>query len=514
LTIANRTARAVAPPVVAPLIVAAIVLVLARRALLPDLGFWDTGEFQAVGPLLGTAHPTGYPAYVILGWLASVAFQPLGDPAFRMNLLSAFLVATAAGLTVVLVRLLTGRTALGVAVGLGFAAAPIAWRLGTRADPHALHIALVALLLACLVAWEREHHETGHDRWLLAASIVFGVSLANHSLTVLLAPPIALYLWAVDHGIFERGRLVATCALLIAGSAALLYLELPLRAGPFRAPLVYGEPDTPAGFAYIVMGEQFARSIVDPLGDLAVKFRALVDLTVGQFGILAPFIPVAFIATALRRPRYALLTGLAALITCFFAASYVNADINRYYAGPLLFAWTWLAILGSVVVESIVASGSESADARAAAPVFASALGPLVAALLLAQTLVALPGRFGSVDASNDTIARRWVEAVVAALPPNAVVLSWWSYSTPLWYVQRVEHRRPDITIADDRTRLDEHLGEIRDVIDAHLGRDPVYVVIREDDEMPGLIARYALTPIASTGNSLLLVTGRNGTGP
>ena len=32
-------------------------------------------------------------------------------------------------------------------------------------------------------------------------------------------------------------------------------------------------------------------------------------------------------------------------ITCFFAASYVNADISRYYLGPALMAWTWLAIL-------------------------------------------------------------------------------------------------------------------------------------------------------------------------
>jgi glycosyltransferase involved in cell wall biosynthesis len=59
------------------------------------------------------------------------------------------------------------------------------------------------------------------------------------------------------------------------------------------------------------------------------------------------------------------------------------------------------------------------------------------------------------------------------AVPPNAVIVSWWSFSTPLWYVQRVEQRRPDITIADDRTRLDEHLGDIPDVIDAQLGRKP-----------------------------------------
>ena len=58
-------------------------------ALLPGVAFWDTGELQTVGPLLGTAHPTGFPTYVLLGWLASVVLQPFGDPAFRMNLLSA-----------------------------------------------------------------------------------------------------------------------------------------------------------------------------------------------------------------------------------------------------------------------------------------------------------------------------------------------------------------------------------------------------------------------------------------
>ena len=39
--------------------------------LMPGLGFWDTAEFQMVLPVMGTAHPTGYPTYVLLGWLAS-----------------------------------------------------------------------------------------------------------------------------------------------------------------------------------------------------------------------------------------------------------------------------------------------------------------------------------------------------------------------------------------------------------------------------------------------------------
>ena len=52
-----------------------VIPTLAARAL----PAWDTAEFQTVGPVLGTAHPTGYPAYVILGWFASIVFQPFGE---------------------------------------------------------------------------------------------------------------------------------------------------------------------------------------------------------------------------------------------------------------------------------------------------------------------------------------------------------------------------------------------------------------------------------------------------
>jgi hypothetical protein len=52
-------------------------------------------------------------------------------------------------------------------------------------------------------------------------------------------------------------------------------------------------------------------------------------------------------------------------------------------------------------------------------------------------------------------------------------------------------------------------MGEIPDVIDAQLGHQPVYVVVREDDAMPGIIARCALTHVPGTADTLLLVTGR-----
>jgi hypothetical protein len=50
----------------------------------------------------------------------------------------------------------------------------------------------------------------------------------------------------------------------------------------------------------------------------------------------------------------------------------------------------------------------------------------------------------------------------LAEMEPGAVIVRWWSYSTPLWYAQRVEGRR-----------LDHGLGDFTTVIDAHLGESP-----------------------------------------
>ncbi len=492
----------------------------ARLALLPGVAFWDTGELQTVGPVLGTAHPTGFPTYVLLGWLASVVLQPLGEPAFRMNLLSALCLALAAGLTVDLVRALTRSTILGVAAGLGLALTPVAWTIGTHADAHALHLALVALLLRLLVAWEssvpRGHHGVAGDRYLVAAAVVFGLAVGNHSLVLLLVPPIALYIAAVAPATWRRQRFVLGCALAIGAALALVYLELPLRAGPFRAPLVYGRPDTWGGFWYVALGQQFAGSLVNPFGDLPNKLAELVGRSADQFGLLAPLIPIALAATAVSRPRYALLTGTAAAITCFFAASYENADIGRYYLGPVLFAWTWLAVLAGQAAELLAAAfdrpaGRAWSAGRAGGPL-AGVVALAVAVALLAPTIEAIPATFAEVDESRDRTAADWTDHALETMAPGAVIVSWWSFSTPLWYAQRVEGRRPDLTIVDDRTRLDEGLGDIIDVIDANLATRPVYVIRSDPDEVARLVERYQLEPVdGAAGFDLTRVVARLG---
>jgi hypothetical protein len=510
--------------------VAVVVVVLLRATMLPGVGYWDTAEAQTVPPILGTMHPTGFPAYVVIGWAASLLLTPFGEPALRMNLLSALLVAGSAAGTVLVGRRLGVPLPLAAAVAFGFAVTPIVWEIGVAADAHALHLGLVVLLVLLLVGWERRvkarpapgdasggpadevpaERGARADRWLVAAAAVFGVAAANHSLTLLLVVPVGLYVLAVDWRVLLRPRLVLACLGAVVGVATLLYLQLPLRAGVFPAPLVYGRPDTWDGFTYIVLAEQFRGSIVDPFGNLGAKFDDLVELAWEQLGPLVLALPAALYVTARISAPYALLSGLATLITCFFAASYVNADISRYYLGPAFFAWTWLAAFGAVVAGAIAELFDRSIrKLQADGPGSAETLVALaLGVVLLAPTLAALPERYRDVDRSSQTGARAWLEDAFRAFRRDAVVISWWSFSTTLWYGHLVEGRRPDITIIDDRTRLDLELGEVTDVIEAHLGQRPVYVIRVSEREIAPLASRYALERLAAP-NNVYRVLGR-----
>ena len=107
----------------------------------------------------------------------------------------------------------------------------------------------------------------------------------------------------------------------------------------------------------------------------------------------------------------------------------------------------------------------------------------------------------------------RWLDQAFAAFQPDAVVVSWWSYSTPLWYGQIIEGRRPDVWIVDDRTRLDLNLGEVSDVFDAWLGKRPVYVMRVTGSDIQTLAQHYVIEPVGQPGN-LYLVTGHKETSP
>lgn len=538
---------------VAPMAAVVVTMYLVIPTLLPGVADWDTAEFQTVGPLMGTAHPTGYPAYVILGWVASILLQPFGDPAYRMNLLQMITAAAAVAGAVGLVQLLTGRRWIALATGLMLGCSQLFWRLATHADPHMLHVALVAVLFLLLLTWDRRRHSedpeiVGHaDRWLVAAAFVYGVAVANHSLALLLPPAIGLFLLAVDWRVLLRWRTVLACVGVLAATLTVFFLELPIRAA-MHAPLVYGHPDTWSGFLYVVLAEQFRGSLVDPFGNLGTKASAVMDLITGWLGPVGIVAAVGLATSLVRRPRYILLSGLSAFAVCFFAASYANADIERYYLVPLLVAYTWIGLGAADLVsfgvwiatqaraaayrpepDQTEADRAEAAEpsptefprpdgpgltARWAEMAALVVEGVVAAALIVGALSVAqvrqLPQNDlnpGGVSEATWTSDAEWVHAVLAppdrgGLPENSVIESRWDVSTTLWYGQKVEGLRPDVLIVDDSTRKNDRIGEVWDVFDLYLGKRPVFTdrFTWGCDGLEALLRAYDLKPTVLAG--------------
>jgi hypothetical protein len=466
-----------------------VALLLYVPTLQPDVGTWDTAEFQAIGPVLGIAHPTGYPTYTLLAWLASVVLQPFGNEAFRANLLSALLLAGAAALLAVRTVQATRRWPLGLLAGLCFAATPIAWSLSTRADAHALHAFLAALLLVVLGVWHGREKaaDPRAGRWLLLAAVLYGLALGDHALTLLLAPGIAAYVLLVAPGILRRWRLVLGCVAVLLLATVIVYAYLPLRSA-MDPPMDYADPERWESFWYVVLGEQFQGSFRLP--DAATIVATVWDTLVRALGWLAVLVPVGIVGGLSRHPRLTVLTGLWFVGTWIFALGYTNAAIDRYYAVPLLVAALWVALAVELTLDTLrdlLASlvGRPSPVLRR---LVAAALGVVLVLALVAP----LPGRRDAADASADSFGRTWLEAALAALAPDAAVVSWWSFSTPLWYGRWVEGRRDDIVIVDDRDVLDEGFGRAEAAVDHYLPERPVYIV-RLAGDIPVFADRYDL---------------------
>src|SRR5215208_5755621 len=112
-------------------------LALYLVTLLPDLGGpEDSPKFQFLGHVLGTAHPPGYPLYVIL---SHVFVQlPIGTIAYRANLFSAVMAAIACSLAYVLARQIGTRRWYAACAALGLATGASFWRSAVFAEVYSL----------------------------------------------------------------------------------------------------------------------------------------------------------------------------------------------------------------------------------------------------------------------------------------------------------------------------------------------------------------------------------------
>ena len=214
-----------------------LAMVVYLRTLAPGVLGGDSGEFQFTAWLGGFAHPTGYPLYLILGYLWT-HLLPWHDPAWRLNLFSALCGAFAVALTYLLAAAILHRTLrpgqgviarrlLAVLAALSFAFTSTFWSQALVAEVYALNAVFVVAVLLGLVIWSEQaaNGVVGRSRTLYWTAAVYGLGLAHHRTMILLVPAVALFLW-YGRGLQRamaaaRGQLQPRPALFVSPTAAL-----------------------------------------------------------------------------------------------------------------------------------------------------------------------------------------------------------------------------------------------------------------------------------------------------
>jgi hypothetical protein len=487
LVLRSRGTIAVAIAFVVPL----VVLLSSIRT---SVGFWDTGDLQTVAWIAGIPYPTGYPGYVLAGWLWTHVL-PIGEVAARLNALSAVAIAAGAAVVAVLALELDVDPLFATLSGWSFAFARVVWERGTYADVHPLGFALVLGALALGLRWSRG----GRPRTLVAAILCAALALAVDDTVVLVLPGALL----VGLG---RGWPLRATALAILGGVVMVgavYAYLPLRSAyvvrhgldptlalgvpPGRPYWDDHDPRTPDGFRALVTGDEWSPQFTVARILSPHEFANAYDrygqelLEAEPMGLFAAAaIGVCFVLADFPLIGVGLI--VATVVPALFGASYqAEADPERYVLG--LYA---LSALGLAVVADRTARAFGRDVPELARFVVAGLLG-----LGLVHDVLAS----GSIWAARaDHKGAELSAQVVASTHDDALVVASWNLAAPLAYRDYVQHR------FGARVLLcalpEEHLHEYR----RWMHDRQVVIVALSDPDLPGLRTRL----LGTSGDELI----------
>lgn len=484
-------------------------LILYGSMSAPGLDWGDAAEAQLAAWTAGLSHPTGYPLFLMLGWLWTHALALVGVPPTRaMTLFSVAAGAATVACMVPMVRAALRRARLPLGEGwmLAFSVAAAAffglsqtfWSQALLAEVYTLH----ALLLV-LVLWLLWADEWGPRR-LPWVALLLGLALSHHRGTILWLPGLLLWGWLERRALFpggsSRGRHLLTWAGLVA-LPQLTYLYIAWRGlvTPYlHQPLADGQTLTLydgslRAFLTHVSGSVFAADLglAQPLGE---RVSLLLDLTRrNTLSTISTFV-LALGGLVLLRGADALLLASGTVATLAFGLLYGIGDVEVQWIP----AWLALSVL-------LISGAAWFLAAPDSAPSRRERLGrgALVAFLLLVNVAAQVRSVPPSRAALNEP--RRLVNEVLAANPPpNAIlVTNDRDQMVPLWYAQFAEGQRRDLLGLLPRiTPAPEHRTVDALVEWALQWGRPVLLT----KPMAGLALRYDLEPYAGP---LIRVEGR-----
>jgi hypothetical protein len=385
----------------------------------------DTPKFQFVGYVLGTAHPPGYPLYVLLSH-PFVTWLPVGTIAYRANLFSAVLAAVACGLSFVIGRQLGASRWLAASAALALATGASYWRSAVIAEVYGLAAVIAGLVVVALLAWNR----TGGTWRLLSAVGAFAAGLGNH-LTVLGLAPAAAAFVLLRHPRALTARVLALAALLLAAGVA-QYGFILLRShqgAPYLESAAWTLPDLWA----VVTAQRFAdQRFAFSAGEmLQTQVPTVAGLLAADLGIIGLAGLTAGLVAMVAGRHAAAALALAGAAGMLGLVLNLSGDFQGFVTPALVLIWP-VAAFG---LEAIRTSVPAALVPRASL---------LIGAVAIAMPALNLHANYAEADQSRSREGR-FFRAVYAQLPErSAVVVDDYWHDMVLRYLALTPEGGPD----------------------------------------------------------------------
>lgn len=416
--------------------------------LCPTVYWDDAGELIAACYTLGIPHPPGHPLYAILGKLFTLI--PLGSPAFRVNLMSAFFGALTCVVLFQIVRELIEREERlkrfaifgGMVSTFSAAFSLIMWDQSVLAETTTLHTFFMAIVTMLVFRIDAAGPVDARlTRRLLLFAFVYGLSFTNHVAGLFFAPSLAFILfYKLRLNAFRPGRLAAMILLFALGLSVYAYLPIASR---FEPAVDWGNPETLHNFLWVVTARQYSTNLT--------RFPTLIILWEGLRNVLGTFVSnlnligcgfaIAGMIKLWRMRKPVVIYGLL-VILILFLVSLNKAFISVYLLPAVLMLSIWIgpAIASLCSMAERVALGQTGFVSRFL-PVSARGMAVILPLALLLM-------HFPECNKRHYFYAKEYGTSMLSSLPENAVLIT--GSADPLficWYLQYCENYRTDVKI-------------------------------------------------------------------
>ena len=427
------------------------VLCVYMQTAAPTIFDMDSAEFATAVPTGGLIRATGYPLYLMLGWVWCKVVA-IGDFAYRVNLFSVFWsLMTLALLYRVLGRFVSNHLTRALATWL-LALTPAYWHLSLIAEVYTMHTALMVLLALTLFYWSSKPS----PKRLALVGLATGIAGSHHGAAILLVPGSLLFI------LLQQPRTLLSFKSILYGVVGtaiglLPYVYLPIRAsyepafnylGWYDASgdFIQHELHTAKGMYWVVSGKVF-RGLMFEYPD-SVSYWSEIKGFVREFAKNLPLAAtgVGFlggVVLARKRLSYFVLVTAWLIANLIFFVSYAAVDKETMYLPVYLLCCVYFAIGLQWIAENLSA-GLEKLSWYSRVRNHVKVLAIVVAALFAVAVVKA---DFQERDLSERYDIRAQAENQLRAVRSNAIVLSDWYNVPQLEYLQIAEGWRSDVLL-------------------------------------------------------------------